>query len=398
MAHFLQPERFSRRFNACYSFGPFAPATPQMLYNAIMRIVQLLPSMNMGGVERGVAELVQALSTAGHECAVISRRGGLCDAVIAGGGRHVEFDCGSKNILTAPARIRRLRALLRECAPDIVHVRSRVPAWLLHFAGGAFAVVSTFHGIYHVSAYSRQMTRADAVICPSRAVREHITRYYHVAPQRLHLIPRGVDMQYFNPARTDADFCRLLQARWRLAGHTVFTIAGRASALKGHALFLRAFARLYHRASFARPPLALLVGNDNVDRTIRLARLAADLGIGDAVRFGGASRRMREVYAVSDVVVSASLQPEAFGRTVAEALAMRRPVAAPAHGGALDIVRSGDNGMLFTPGNAAALAQALQQAAALSRDGLRESVAAFTLPRMVEQTQAVYEQVYRGRG
>lgn len=355
-----------------------------------MRIAQLLPAMEVGGVERGVAELSRALAAAGHESIVISRAGALCGDIAAGGGRHIPFDSGGKNPLTALPRAYRLRVLLGELMPDIVHVRSRVPAWLLALAGSRAKVVSTFHGIYSVSRYSAQMTRAAAVICPSNAVRAHIRQHYRTPAERLHLIHRGVDMQYFDPARADAAACEALRRDWRLGGHTVFALVGRVSALKGHDLFLRALARLQSARALAKPPLALVVGAQENARTARLRQLARELGVEAAARFCGVRREMREVYACSDVVVSASTQPEAFGRTVAEGLGMARAAVAPAHGGALDIVTDGENGALFAPGDAAALADAMQRAAQLPRDGLRRSVEKFTLARMVEQTIQVY--------
>ena len=358
-----------------------------------MRIVQLLPALNMGGVERGAAELSAVLAADGDDSIILSRPGALCGDVTAAGGRHINFDCGGKNLLTVPARVWRLRALLTDLSPDIVHVRSRVPAWLLALNGrGSWRLASTFHGIYHVSRYSAVMTRADAVICPSRAVCEHIRQHYHTAADKLHLIHRGVDWAYFDPAQTEAAAVESLRTRWRLDGGTVFTLAGRLTALKGHALFLQALARL-RRQQLTKPPLALIVGDNHPRRRRRLYALAQTLGVAEALRFGGVMRDMREVYAVSDVVVSASLQPEAFGRTVAEAIAMQRPAVAPAHGGALDIIRTGENGFLFTPGDSESLADAMARAVSLPREALRETVASFTLANMAAQTMALYRRL-----
>lgn len=362
-----------------------------------MRVLQLLPAMHVGGVERGAAEIARALCAAGGESIIVSRGGALADALAGEGGTHIQFDCGGKNPLTALQRARRLRALLREHAPDIVHVRSRVPAWLLALAGGWRKAVSTFHGIYSVGAYSAQMTRADAVICPSTAVREHILRHYRVAADKLHLIHRGVDRDYFDPTQADAAAVEALRQRLRLHGHTVFAMVGRVSPLKGHDLFLQALAQLRRDNTMEKPPLALIVGDDGGKRAARLRRLAQELQVADIVRFAGVCRDMRDIYASSDVVVSASKQPEAFGRTVAEALAMQRAVVAPAHGGALDIIRDGENGHLFAPGDAAQLARAMARATAAPRVDLRESVAMFSLPRMVGQTLALYENLHNNK-
>lgn len=363
-----------------------------------MRIVQLLPAMQMGGVERGVAELSRALCAAGAESIVLSRGGALTAQLSAHGARHIPFACGSKNLLSAPWRALRLRRLLRDLAPDIVHVRSRAPAWLLACAGGWRRVVSTFHGLYSVGAYSAQMTRADAVICPSTAVCEHLRTHYRVPQDKLHLIHRGVDWEYFDPDAVDAAQCAALRAQWQLNDtHLVFALVGRVSRIKGHTLFLHAFARLLRQPALhahGKTPCALILGNAADDpRCARLRQLAAQLGIGDSLRFGGECHTMREAYACCDVLVSASTRPEAFGRTVAEALAMQRAVAAPAHGGALDIVQDGVNGALFAPHDAPGLAEAMAHAAHLPRTALRESVAAFTLSQMAAQTIALYRRL-----
>ncbi len=358
-----------------------------------MRVVQLLPAMHVGGVERGVVELSRALSANAIDSVVISRPGELCAEITNSGGKHYAFDCGSKNIFSVPARVYRLQKLLNTIAPDIVHVRSRVPAWLLAFVRQRFKVISTFHGIYSVSRYSAQMTHAEAIICPSQAVRQHILQHYSVAAERLHLIHRGVDLHYFDPTAVQEEISAGLRQRLQLAERTVFAIVGRGSGLKGHALFLQAFARLCNNSNFSKPPLALLVGDFSAKHKQRIQQLAQSLQLAPALRFAGVVRDMREIYQCSDVVVSASTQPEAFGRTVAEAIAMQRAAVAPAHGGALDIIRTGENGILFTPGDAEALAAAMQQATTLPRNALRQSVQQFSLARMATQTQTLYQQL-----
>ena len=355
-----------------------------------MKVVQLLPGMHVGGVERGVVELSRALVRDGMESVVISRPGELSGAIGDDGGVHIPFNCGGKNIVTFPSRVFALRALLERLRPDIVHVRSRLPAWLLRFCRGVgdFSVVSTFHGLYSVGAYSRQMAQADAIICPSNASVAHVRRHYPQAAEKLHLIHRGVDFFYFDPATADIGYCDDFRRQQRWQGCKVVAIVGRMSALKGHALLLHAFARIHAAA----PDLRLLVvGNESGGRrTERLQQLARQLGLQDKVFFAGVQRRMREMYRLADIVVSSSTKPEAFGRTMAEALAMNCAVVAAAHGGALDIVQDGKNGILFPPDDEAALAAALTRAATTEWCGLRQSVVVFSLQQMTAKTIAVY--------
>ena len=354
-----------------------------------MKVLQLLPSLGIGGVERGVVELSRRLCESGVHSVVVSKGGDCARQIAADGGEWIEFDCASKNLLSAPARVSRLRRLLRQTAPDIVHLRSRVPAWLFRFArrGLALRAVSTIHGIYNPGFYSQVMTRADAVICPSRAVLEYAQKEYHAPPDKLHLIHRGTDFDYFHPQQIDRAFCGEFRAKHQLQNKRVALLAARLTQLKGHEIFIRALAA-------SDGIVGLIVGGGSESRRRRLMELARGIGVGGRVIFAGAQSQMREIYAVADVTVSASLRPEAFGRTIAESLAMSTPVAASAHGGALDIVNNGINGFLSPPGDPAALADAMNKALTLKdTKKLRESVLPMSLDAMCEKTLALYRRL-----
>ena len=313
----------------------------------------MLPALNIGGIERGVVDLSRELVRHGWDSIVLSAGGELARRIDDDGGRHIIFDCAAKNPFNAPIRAWRLRRLLQQLEPDIIHIRSRVPAWLLRFVGAPCSTVSTFHGLYKVGRYSSRMAAADKVICPSTAVFEHVSRHYGTPDERLAVIHRGVDLEYFDPQKADIEFCRRFRQKHHLENAVIASIVGRLSALKGHDIFIRAIARAKQKI----PGLVGLIVGDSgkISRLSRLKTLAAELGIGEHLRFVGAQKQMREFYHLSDFVISASRQPEAFGRTVAEALAMERPVIAPAHGGALDIIRDGENGYLVPPADDAAL-------------------------------------------
>ncbi len=359
-----------------------------------IKVVQLLPDMVLGGVERGVVELSRYLVNQGMESVVISRHGELINTVLADGGQHVHYDCGSKNILTLPYRAFQLREILMAINPSIIHVRSRVPAWLLYFAGAhlKWSVVSTCHGMYSINRYSAQMTRAKKVICPSTAMVDYVQKNYHTPTNKVRLIHRGIDFDYFTPTKVDKECSLALQTQFQLQGKKIIALVGRLSSLKGHGLFLMAFAKAYQKDNNL---LAIIVGDDdkNPQRLITLKDTAQSLGIGDAVRFVGKQQQMREIYHLSDVVVSASTKPEAFGRTVVEALAMNCLTIAPAHGGAMDIIQANKNGILFTPSDCDGLATAMLSVFELPKIDLRESVSAFSLQQMVQKTRAVYDEV-----
>ena len=366
-----------------------------------MHIVQILPALQEGGVERGVVEINRELIRRGVTSSVISCGGRLVPEIEAAGGRHVTLDVCSKNLLTAPRRASRLRRALEELQPDLVHVRSRVPAWLLRLANRHLhlPVVSTVHGMNSVSRYSRVMTEADRVICVSQAVRSYLQTHYDTPDTILRVIHRGLDAAAFDPAQLDTAFIERFRQEHQLNGCFVATSVGRITPLKGYETFLQGVAT----ARQALPNLVgVIVGGTHDSRRgyeARLHALVRKLNLTGAIRFVGSQRHMSEIYAVSDVVVSCSTKPESFGRTLIEALALEKPVIATAHGGALEIIRDGQNGLLFPPGDAAALARCLTTASRQKFTGLRADVLTrFTLENMIERTLAVYREVLPSKG
>ena len=363
-----------------------------------MHVVQLLPELQEGGVERGVVEINRELVLRGVTSSVISRGGRLAAEIEAAGGRHVALDVCSKNPLTALWRARRLRQTLTALRPDIVHVRSRVPAWLLRIANRhlRLPVVTTVHGFNSVSVYSRIMTRADRVICVSQAIRGYVQEHYGTPVDVLRVIYRGIDDTTFDPARLDMAFLERFRREHDLTGRFVATSVGRVTPLKDYETFIRGVAAARREA----PDLVgLIVGGTRADRCgyeARLHALVRELGVGEAIRFVGSQRNIPEIYALSDVVVSCSAKPESFGRTLVEALAMERPVIATAHGGVLEIVRDGENGLLFPPGDAAALARSQVAVRRRTFTGLRaDALSRFSLASMADSTLAVYREVLR---
>ena len=360
-----------------------------------MKVVQLLPELREGGVERGVVELNRGLLSAGVENSVISRGGPLVQQLVADGGSHHQFDVCSKNPLTFPFRAWGLRRLLNRLDPEILHVRSRLPAWLARYANlmPRRPLVSTVHGFNHVGPYSRIMVRADLVICVSRAVKSFVQEHYAVPEARIRLIPRGVDLDRFRPGGGDAGWMAQFRDEQRMSGRFVVSAVGRITQLKDLETFIRAIGLL----SRSRPDvLGLIVGGvraDKEDYFGGLQRLVRELRLGERIRFTGSISDVTSVYRLSDVVVCASKKPESFGRSVAEAIATDTPVVATAHGGVMEIVREGENGYFSPVGDPAALAGAVERASQLRFDGHGYIAAHFSLARMVEQTLSVYREL-----
>lgn len=305
-------------------------------------IAQLLPALQSGGVERSTLEIAQALVAGGHRAVVISAGGRLVPSLEALGAEHVTLDIGRKSLLTL-RHVPTLRAWLARERVDIVHARSRLPAWIavLALRGLPAAqrprLVTTVHGLNSPSRYSRVMTRGERVICVSSTVRDYVLRHYpHTDAQRLRVIPRGIDPASFpRAARVDPD-----ARQWAVAHGgapegpgPLLLLPGRGTRLKGHADALQLLARLRGDGCAARLwlPGAREPGRERY--IAELEALAQSLGVAQAVAFTPPTRSIWKAYAASDLVLQLSRKPEAFGRTVLEALATGRPVLGWAQGG-----------------------------------------------------------------
>ena len=305
-----------------------------------LTVVQLLPALESGGVERSTLEIAQALADAGHRAVVVSRGGRLVSRLEALGATHVELDIGRKSL----GVLRHVRALRRVLAgADIVHARSRLPAWM-----GLLALrgideprrprfVTTVHGLNSPSRYSAVMTRGQRVICVSRTVRDYVLRHYpSTDPSKLRVIARGIDASMFpRTAWPDADArARVAAQHPALAGDgPLLLLPGRGTRLKGHGDGLALLARLRSDGLDAR---LWLPGAREAGREAYIAELereAAQLGVADAIAFTPPTDAIARAYAASDLVLQLSRKPEAFGRTVVEALSVGRPVLGWAHGG-----------------------------------------------------------------
>ena len=307
-----------------------------------LTVVQLLPALDGGGVERGTLEVAAELVRRGCRSIVLSDGGRLLPELLASGSEHVCRPLGRKSPAVL-GQVRPLRRFLAEQRVDILHARSRLPAWIgwLALRGMAPATrphfVTTVHGLYSVSAYSAVMTRGERVIAVSRYARDYILANYPDVPAgRIVVSPRGIDPAAF-PAgyRPDENW---LDGWYRQYPQTrdrfVVTLAGRPTRRKGVLDFIDIIGRL---RSLGVPVHGLLVGDFPKHREAgsrrRIDAALATAGAGDAVTLTGFRADLREIMAVSDAVLSLSLHPESHGRTVSEALALGRPVAGYAHGG-----------------------------------------------------------------
>lgn len=315
-------------------------------------VVQLIPRLSPGGAERSTMETARALVEKGHRSIVISGGGRWVSRLKAQGSEHFQLPIGAKKLGALWAALR-LRRLLQQLQPNLVHARSRLPAWLLKLAlfgsGVRTARVNTVHGLNSVSAYSRILTRADRVIVVSQTTRNYLlANYPHIDSAALRLVPPGADPMEFPPGHVcTSEWLEAFHLEFpMLLGGLLLTLPGRGTRLKGHADALHLLARVRAAGVDARLLLLGVVEEQRRAYVRELQALAAQLGITDVVAFSIPRGDVREVYAASDLVLQLSVRPESFGRVVAEALCLGRPVLGYAHGGVGDLLQE-----LYPAGN-----------------------------------------------
>jgi glycosyltransferase involved in cell wall biosynthesis len=383
------------------------PNTPNISTKPAPTVLQILPSLETGGVERGTVDVAQALTNAGWISLVASSGGIMVREVERGGGKHFVLPMDSKNPLIMASNIARITKLVRRHDVDILHVRSRAPAWSVLAASRRTNVpfVTTFHGNYGAGNsakrwYNSVMARGDRVIAISEFIGEQVRSRYGVDSAQVRVIPRGVDIALFDPAAVSAQRVIQLAEQWRLPDDArVVMLPGRLTRWKGHGVLIEAISRLEDRAGLR----CILVGSDQGRSAYvrELEREIARRNLQDTVQIAGDCRDMAAAFMLADVVVSTSVEAEAFGRVIAEAQAMGRPVIATDHGAARETVAQKETGWLVPPGDASALAVALREALSLdaaTREALAKRVIEnvrtdYTKELMCERTLAVYQEM-----
>ena len=369
-------------------------------------VLQVLPALEVGGAERGTVDIAVGLAGAGWRAVVASSGGVMTEGVEAVGGVHVTLPLDRKDPWAIWRNARVLREVIREYRVDVVHARSRAPAWSARTAARRAGVpfVTTFHGVYGCGnrlkkAYNSIMAKGDVVIAVSEFVSRHVQETYRTPPKRLRVIHRGIDTGIFNPDAVSDERMIHLARQWHLPDDApVIMLPGRAARLKGHAVMIEAVGNL-GRGDVR----VLLVGADQGKPRYRdeLEAQIRKAGLEGVVRLTGPCRDMAAAYMLADLVVSASIEPEAFGRVAVEAQAMGRPVVATDLGGSRETVIDRVTGRLVPAGDASALADAMGSMLTLTADERRtlarrareHVMARFTKSRMCDRTLSVYREL-----
>lgn len=368
-------------------------------------VLQVLPAMTSGGVERGTIEIAEALAQAGFRPLVASAGGRMVAELERAGARHVTLPLDRKSPAALPGNARALAELARAEGVRIIHARSRFPAWsalmAARRAGARF--VTTYHGAYNENfpgkrLYNSVMARGERVIAISHYIAGLIQARHRTDPARIRVIPRGVDLRRFDPAVVEPARLAALRAAWSLPeGRPVLLLAARISRWKGQGVLLEALARLP-----APRPFAVILGDTGRGGyAAELRRRIAALGLEGDVAMPGHGDDLPAAFLLADLALHASTDAEAFGRTIVEAQAMACPVIASDLGAPRETVRNGETGWRVPPGDPAALAQAIGRAlalpaaerAAIGQRAQRMVRAEYTTEAMQRATLDVYREL-----
>jgi glycosyltransferase involved in cell wall biosynthesis len=363
-----------------------------------LTVLQVLPALDSGGVERGTLDVSRALVAAGHRSLVMSVGGRLVSRLESEGGVHLTRNIRSKSLLTL-RHVLPVRRLLASGDIDVLHVRSRMPAWVVWLAWKSLPasqrprLVTTIHGPYTPHAYSAVMVRAERVIAISENIRDYIRSNYRVPEKNIRLIYRGIDPAEFAYGHRPADDWL---SKWRteypqLAGKKVLALPARLTRWKGQEDFIALIKRL---VDVDEPVHGLIVGDTQSEKRDFAAELRAKVtatGLDAHITFTGHRGDLRDVMSVSDIVFSLAREPEAFGRVPVEALALGVPTIGYDHGGVGESLRAIYPAGLVPLGNMDALVA--KTLAFLNTPPPVPPDQPFTLQRMTDATLALYQEL-----
>lgn len=364
-----------------------------------LTVLQVVPALHAGGVERGTVEVAGELARRGHRSIVLSGGGRMVEQLEREGSEHIPCRVGEKSPLTL-RHVGFVRDLLSRGDIDVVHAASRIPAWITKLAwqklpaGNRPRFVTSLHGLHSVSRFSKVMTSGEAVIAVSKTIRDYILKNYSTPQERIRVIYRGVDPaefpRDFQPTAEWAD--RFFWEFPRAYGRKLITLPGRMTRLKGHDDFARLIRSL---VDSGQPVHGLIVGGEHARKKRygqELRHLVRTMNLEEHITFTGHRTDMKEIYSVSDLVLSLSARPESFGRTVLESLSLGTRVAGYAHGGVGEILTERFPAGLIAPGSQIELLQQAQELISSDAPPV-PPVTQFQLSDMLDQTVQLYEEL-----
>ena len=370
-------------------------------------ILQIIPNLGAGGAEQGCVDVAAGITAAGAVSIVVSNGGPRVHEITRGGSTHIQMPVHSKNPLVMWRNISRIRKLIAREGVDIVHARSRAPAWsaLEACKGTRARFMTTCHAHYNTHGkklkefYNSSIARGERVIAISRSVAEYLREHYALDDKVIRLVHRGVPMEKFNPASVSPERMMKLSKSWRLPdGAMLILLPGRLTRWKGHEVLLNAVAKIKEQDIYC-----VFVGADQgrIEYRAEIENLITAKGLSERVRIMDHCDDMSAAYLISTIVVSASIEPEGFGRIAVEGQAMGRIVIATDHGGSQETIIDGVTGFLVPPGDVDAMAEKIDHVLSMTGDekhmmadaAIRHVQENFTRDIMVGKTLDVYAEL-----
>ena len=376
-------------------------------------ILQIIPQLDTGGAERTTIEVAEAIVRAGGVALVASEGGRLAGELAEVGGELIPFPAGAKNPATIIGNARRLAGLIRSRGVDLIHARSRAPAWsaLLAARWTKRPFVTTYHGIYNQKSalkswYNGVMARGDAVIANSRYTGRIVRERHGTPDDRLIVIPRAVDLERFSPQAVSSRRIAELRASWGVAADARIVLqAARLTRWKGQQVLIGAAGSLKDSPAF-RDAVVVIAGDDQGRSAYReeLQARSEALGLGDKVRLVGHCADMPAAFAAAWVTVVPSIEQEAFGRASIEAQAMGCPVIVSSGGALPETIAEKGGGWIAEAGSESALAERLGAVLQMTREAraivaavAQSNAAGFSKTELQKKTLEVYDRLLASR-
>lgn len=370
-------------------------------------ILQVVPALVSGGVERGTIEIAGRLIESEFKPIVVSAGGQLVETLESNNIKHIKLNIASKNPITIWNNAKLLTNIIKEYDIDLIHARSRAPAWSCYMAAKATGkrFITTFHGIYNISGFLKRyynsiMTEGERIIAVSNFVKDHILKNYKTDESKIRVIHRGVDYKYFDLDNINNESLIRYRSKYNIpADLPVILLPSRMTSWKGHMVLVEALNKIKHLDFYC-----LMVGDlsKHSNFTKRVQAQIKELKLQSKIQIFGNEADMLKLYGISDIVLSTSIEPEAFGRTIVEGQSMQKLVIATNIGGAAETITDQVTGFHTKASDPADLADKISyclsilnsdKAVQITSAARESAMTYFSLDQMLDKTLDVYREL-----
>ena len=378
-----------------------------------LKVLQVIPRLGYGGAETGCYDLAHYLHEQDCKSYIVTSGGELIKYIDKKKVKLIKLPVQSKNPLIIIINSIALTLLILFLNISIVHARSRAPAWSCYIATKITRrkFVTTFHGTYNFKNsikkfYNSIMVKSDVLIAGSNFIFSHISENYQKflnSKKKFLVIFRGINTEYFDSDTIKKKDIDKLKATWKIEDNKkIILLPGRLTAWKGQEMFIEAI-NLFKKSNPELDFVAVILGDDQ-GRTVfrkKLERLVEQFNLTQNIKFVDNCNVMPVAYYISDVIVSSSIEPEAFGRVSVEAQAMKKPIIASNIGGSKETVIDNKTGLLFESGNPKSLCDKLNEIIKLDtltldlmgREGRKNVINRFNIEKMCLNTYSEYKKL-----